>query len=504
MVKAEKQESTGLFGWVEKVGNKLPNPFLLFIYLIVALMIATLVLSFFNATAHNPIDGEKVQVKNLLSREGIQWLLPNVVKNFADFKPLASILALVLGIGLAEKVGLLEAVMRKMAVRVPARYASYLVIFIAFFSHVSSDAALVIMPPLGALIFLAVGRHPVAGLIAAIAGVGAGFTANMLIVTTDVLLSGISTEIAASVDPSVGVTVLDNWYFMSASVIVLTLVAGFMTDKFLEPRLGKYEGERVYKLEAPTPEENRALRAAGIVALIFIAVIAFVVVPSNGILRNPETGSVMGSPFLAGIVPVILLFFFTVALTYGIKLKVIRNQNDLPKLLIEPIKTMAGFIVMVFPLSQFVAMFNWSNMGKFLALTITDLLEKTGINGIPVVIGLIFLSALLTMFIASGSAIWSILAPVFIPMMMLLGFHPAFTQVIFRVSDSVIIPLAPVSPFVPLFVGFLQEYRKDAKLGTYYSLILPYSIAFFSVWVVMVILWYVFNLPLGPGVHARL
>lgn len=360
------------------------------------------------------------------------------------------------------------------------------------------------MPPLGALIFLAVGRHPVAGLIAAIAGVGAGFTANMLIVTTDVLLSGISTEIATSVDPNVGVTVLDNWYFMSASVIVLTLVAGFMTDRFLEPRLGRYEGERVYKLEAPTPEENRALRASGIAALLFIAVISFMVIPSNGVLRNPETGSVMGSPFLAGIVPVILLFFFTVALTYGIKLKVIQNQNDLPKLLIEPIKTMAGFIVMVFPLSQFVAMFNWSNMGKFLALTITDLLEKTGINGIPVVIGLIFLSALLTMFIASGSAIWSILAPVFIPMMMLLGFHPAFTQVIFRVSDSVVIPLAPVSPFVPLFVGFLQEYRKDAKLGTYYSLILPYSIAFFSVWVVMVILWYAFNLPLGPGVNARL
>ncbi|MFB5677180.1 AbgT family transporter [Paenibacillus terreus] len=505
MVKAAgTEENAGLFKWVEKVGNKLPNPFLLFIYLIAILMVSTLVLSWFKASAYNPITGEQVHVKNLLSREGIQWMLPNIVQNFASFKPLASILALVMGIGLAEKVRLLEAVMRKMAVRVNARFASYIVIFIAFMSHVSSDAALVIMPPLGALMFLAVGRHPVAGLIAAIAGVGAGFTANILIVTTDVLLSGISTEVAASIDPNTGVTVLDNWYFMSASVIVLTLIAGFMTDKFLEPRLGRYEGEQPYKLEAPTPEENKALRAAGIAALIFIVIMALLVVPANGVLRNPDTGSVMGSPFLSGIVPIILLFFVTVAITYGIKMKVIRTQNDIPGLLMEPIKTMAGFIVMVFPLSQFVAFFNWSNMGQFIALTITDLLEKTGINGIPVIIGLVFLSALLTMFIASGSAIWSILAPVFIPMMMLLGFHPAFTQMIFRVSDSVIIPLAPVSPFVPLFVGFLQEYRKDAKLGTYYSLILPYSIAFFAAWTLMVIIWYLFNLPLGPGAHPRL
>ncbi|WP_068503192.1 AbgT family transporter [Paenibacillus kribbensis] len=499
------EQQTGIFRWVERVGNKLPNPFLLFVYLIILLLLGTAVLSVFHASAVDPISHERVQVKNLLSAEGIQWLLPNIVKNFSGFTPLGSILALMLGIGLADKVGLLEAVIRKIALVVRPGYASYLVIFIAFFSHVSSDAALVIMPPLGALIFLAVGRHPVAGLLAAIAGVGSGFTANLLIVSTDVLLSGISTEVAKSVNAAISVSVLDNWYFMMTSVFVLTLLAGLITDKFLEPRLGTYQGgESPFKLEKLSSRENKGLRAAGIAALVYIAVIAVMVVPANGILRNPETGGIMGSPFLSGIVPVILLFFFAVAITYGIATKVIREQNDIPKLLVHPIKDMAGFIIMVFPLSQFVAMFNWSNMGRFIALYITDMLEKINLTGVPVFVGLIFLSAFLCMFIASGSAIWSLLAPVFIPMFMVLGYHPAFAQLIFRVADSSVIPLAPVSPFIPLFVGFLQQYKKDAKLGTYYSLILPYPIFFFIVWTLLVVVWYLLGLPIGPGIYPKL
>ena len=213
------QSPGGFLQWVERVGNKIPNPFLLFVYLIAVLMVASAVISWLNITAVNPSNGEIIQVKNLLSVEGIQWILPNVIKNFSGFTPLGSILALVIGAGLAERVGLLQSLMYKMASKVNARYASYMVIFIAFFSHISSDAALVVMPPLGALIFLAVGRHPVAGLLAAIAGVGCGFTANLLIVTTDVLLSGLSTEAAKAINPAVQVSVIDNWYFMAASVI---------------------------------------------------------------------------------------------------------------------------------------------------------------------------------------------------------------------------------------------------------------------------------------------
>jgi aminobenzoyl-glutamate transport protein len=498
------QSPGGFLQWVERVGNKIPNPFLLFVYLIAILMVASAVISWLNITAVNPSNGEIIHVKNLLSVEGIQWILPNVIKNFSGFTPLGSILALVIGAGLAERVGLLQSLMYKMASKVNARYASYMVIFIAFFSHISSDAALVVMPPLGALIFLAVGRHPVAGLLAAIAGVGCGFTANLLIVTTDVLLSGLSTEAAKAINPAVQVSVIDNWYFMAASVILLTIVGAILTDKFVEPRLPVYRGERNEEMKKLTPEQNRGLMASGIAALVFIGLVALLVIPEAAPLRNPKTGGIIPSPFIQGIVPLIILFFFVISVPYGMVTKQIRSASDVPDLLVDPMKSMAGFVVMVFPLSQFVAFFNWSNMGKFMAIGLTDVLENLGMTGIPAFLGLIFLSALLCMFIASGSAIWSILAPIFVPMFMLLGFHPAFAQIVFRVADSSVIPLAPMSPFVPLFLGFLQRYNKEAKLGTYYSLVLPYPIVFFVVWLLMLVGWYLLGLPIGPGVYPHL
>ncbi|WJV66382.1 p-aminobenzoyl-glutamate transporter [Pectobacteriaceae bacterium CE70] len=505
-IEAENNQSQpgGFLQWVERVGNKIPNPFLLFVYLIVILMFASAIFSWLGIIATNPANGETVQVKNLLSVEGLQWILPNVIKNFSGFTPLGAILALVLGAGLAERVGLLQTLMYKMASRVSARYASYMVLFIAFFSHISSDAALVVMPPLGALIFLAVGRNPIAGLLAAIAGVGSGFTANLLIVTTDVLLSGLSTEAAKAINPAVHVSVIDNWFFMAASVVVLTVVGALITDKFVEPRLPPYQGERNESLHQLTPEQHRGLKASGIAALIFLIIVVLLVVPQWGPLRDPVHHTVMPSPFIKGIVPLIILFFFAVSIPYGVVTGQIKSQNDLPQLMIDPMKGMAGFIVMVFPLSQFVAFFNWSNMGKFMAIGLTDLLEALGMTGIPAFVGLIFLSALLCMFIASGSAIWSILAPIFVPMFMLLGFHPAFAQIVFRVADSSVIPLAPVSPFVPLFLGFLQRYNKDAKLGTYYALILPFPIVFFLVWLLLLVVWYLLGLPIGPGIYPHL
>ncbi len=333
----------------------------------------------------NPATGELIKVNNLMSVAGMQWIFPNIIHNFSSFAPLGAILALVIGAGLAEKVGLLQALMYKMASRVSARYASYMVLFIAFFSHISSDAALVVMPPLGALMFVAVGRHPIAGLLAAIAGVASGFTANLLIVTTDVLLSGISTEATKAVDGAVHVSVIDNWYFMATSVIVLTIAGALLTDKFIEPRLPKWQGGAEDKITALTPLQNRGLMMSGIAALVFIAIIAALVVPEAAPLRDPNTGSVIPSPFIKGIVPIIILFFFTVAITYGVVTKQIRRPDDIPHHLLDPMKSMAGFIVMVFPLSQFVAFFNWSNMGKFMAVGLTDMLEAAGMSGAPAI-----------------------------------------------------------------------------------------------------------------------
>ncbi|EJH1733686.1 AbgT family transporter [Escherichia coli] len=431
-------QSGKVYGWVERIGNKVPHPFLLFIYLIIVLMVTTAILSAFGVSAKNPTDGTPVVVKNLLSVEELHWFLPNVIKNFSGFAPLGAI------------------------------------------------------------------RHPVAGLLAAIAGVGCGFTANLLIVTTDVLLSGISTEAAAAFNPQMHVSVIDNWYFMASSVVVLTIVGGLITDKIIEPRLGQWQGNSDEKLQTLTESQRFGLRIAGVVSLLFIAAIALMVIPENGILRDPINHTVMPSPFIKGIVPLIILFFFVVSLAYGIATRTIRRQADLPHLMIEPMKEMAGFIVMVFPLAQFVAMFNWSNMGKFIAVGLTDILESSGLSGIPAFVGLALLSSFLCMFIASGSAIWSILAPIFVPMFMLLGFHPAFAQILFRIADSSVLPLAPVSPFVPLFLGFLQRYKPDAKLGTYYSLVLPYPLIFLVVWLLMLLAWYLVGLPIGPGIYPRL
>ncbi len=491
-----------IFYWVERIGNKIPNPFLLFVYLIAILMIATALFSWLDVVVKNPTTGEVIQVRNLMSAEGIQWIFPNIIHNFSNFEPLGAILALMIGAGLAEKVGLLQALMNKLASYVSARYASYMVLFIAFFSHISSAAALVVMPPLGALIFLAVGRNPIAGLLTAIAGVGSGFSAHLLIVSTDVLLAGISSEATKSVDSAVQVTVVDNWYFMAISVIVLTIAGALLTDKFIEPRLPTWQSSAEDKLETLTPIQNRGLMISGIAALVFIMVIAAMVVPEAAPLRDPQTGSVLHSPFIKGIVAIIILFFFTVAIAYGIVTGQIRRPDDITTHLVEPMKNMAGFIVMVFPLSQFVAFFNWSNMGRFMAIGLTDLLD--GMGGTPAFLGLIFLSAFLCMFIASGSAIWSILAPIFIPIFMLLDFHPAFTQIIFRIAGSAFIPLAPMSPFLPLFLGFLQRYRKDAQLGTYYMLIMPYPLVFFVAWSMLLLAWYLSGWPIGPGVHPRM
>ncbi len=493
-----------IFYWIERIGNKVPNPFLLFVYLIVVLMVSTALLSWFGVAVKKPASGNMVEVKNLLSVAGIQWILPNIIKNFSGFAPLGSILALMIGAGLAERTGLLQALMNKMASFVSARYASYMVLFIAFFSHISSDAALVVMPPLGALMFIAVGRHPVAGLLAAIAGVASGFTANLLIVTTDVLLSGISSEAAKAVSDTVHVSVVDNWFFMASSVIVLTVAGGLLTDKFVEPRLPAWQGNSEEKLASLTPLQNRGLLMSGLSALIFIGLVALMVVPEGAMLRDPASGSIIPSPFIKGIVPLIILFFFVVSITWGVATKQIKRPDDIPALLIEPMKSMAGFIVMVFPLAQFVAMFNWSNMGTFMAVGLTDLLEQMAMTGAPAFIGLMFLSAFLCMFIASGSAIWSILAPIFVPMFMLLGFHPAFAQMIFRIADSAVLPLSPMSPFLPLFLGFLQRYRKDAQLGTYYTLIMPYPLVFFAVWILLLLAWYALGLPIGPGVYPSM
>lgn len=494
-------EQKGILRWIEQVGNKLPHPFMLFIYLAVIVMILSALLAGMSVT--HPGNGETIVVKSLLTQEGISWILTSAISNFADFPPLGLVLIMVLGIGLAERVGLIEAVLRKMMISVPKALLSISIVFVGILGNFASDAAWVIIPPVGAMLFAAVGRHPLAGFAAAAAGVGSGFTANLFIAGTDALLSGISTEVAKTIDANAAVTPVDNWFFMAVSVFVLALIGAWITDKIIEPRLGIYEEENQASVVKLSDLENKALKWTGITALIYIVIIALLVVPEGSLLRDPETGGILNSPFLKGIIPIILLFFIAVSVTYGLKMGRIKSQADVPKLMGESIKDMSGFIVLVFVIAQFIAFFNWSNLGILLAVKGADFLKSMDLTGFPILLGFSLLTLVVSMFIASGSALWAVLAPVFIPMLMLLDFHPAFIQIAYRIADSATNTITPMNPYLPMMLAYYQRYKKDAGFGTILSTMLPYAIMFYIAWVVMMFIWYMFNLPIGPGISAH-
>ncbi|MGQ7276501.1 AbgT family transporter [Brevibacillus thermoruber] len=497
------QNQKGILKWIETVGNKLPHPFMLFVYLCLILMVISAILAGLDISVMHPGKGEAVPVKSLLSVEGIHWILTSMLKNFTEFPALGLVLTMTLGIGLAEKVGLLTTVLRKIMTRVPKAIVSYAVVFVGVLGNLASDASMVIIPPLGGLVFLAMGRHPIAGIAAGMAGVSSGFTANLFIAGTDALLSGISTEVAKTIDPHAHVSPLDNWFFMSASVFLLSFIGAWITDKVIEPRLGVYQGEKQVRFEDLSERENKALRAAGIAALVFAAVTALLVVPEGALLRDPKTGDFLTSPFLKGIIPIILLFFVTVSAVYGKKMGLITTTKDIPRYMTEAVKDMSGFIVMAFTAAQFIAFFNWSNIGILLAVSGADFLKSIGLTGLPVVLGFTLFTAFASLFITSGSALWAMLAPVFMPMLMLLDYHPAFIQVAYRIADSATNTISPVNPYLPLILAYYQEYKKDAGMGTIFATMTPYALSFLLIWIVQMIVWFVLDLPVGPGVFPR-
>ncbi|QHZ57119.1 AbgT family transporter [Brevibacillus sp. NSP2.1] len=502
-LKPQLEQQRGILKWIETVGNKLPHPFMLFVILCLALMVISAILSAMNLSVVHPGKGEAVAVKSLLSVEGIHWILTSMLKNFIEFPALGLVLAMTLGIGLAEKVGLLTSVLRKMMARVPKAIVSYAVVFVGVLGNLASDAAMVIIPPLGGLVFLAMGRHPIAGFAAGMAGVSSGFTANLFIAGTDALLSGISTEVARTIDPNAVVTPVDNWFFMSASVFFLAFAGGWITDKIIEPRLGTYQGDRNVQFDELTLQENKALRHAGIAALVFVVILALLVVPEGALLRDPKTGDFLTSPFLKGIIPFILLFFVTVSYVYGRAMGLMKTSKDMPHYMSEAIKDMSGFIVLAFTAAQFIAFFNWSNIGILMAVNGAEFMKSVGLTGLPVVIAFSLFTGICSLFITSGSALWAILAPVFMPMLMLLDYHPAFIQVAYRIADSATNTISPVNPYLPLILAFYQKYNKNAGMGTIFSTMMPYAIVFLVIWLIQMAIWYYAGLPVGPGVYPR-
>ncbi len=501
-------EKKGLFqrflDIVERVGNRLPDPFVLFIGLAVMMIIVSWIFNLFGASVIHPGNGETMAIKSLISAEGLQFILTSMLDNFTGFAPLGLVLVMMLGIGLAEKVGLLDYAVRKTILKSPPFLLTYTVVFVGIMGNLASDAAVVLIPPLAALVFYKVGRHPLAGLAAGFAGAGAGFTANLFVAGTDALLAGISTEAARFLDDTMTVTPVDNWFFNIASVFILTIVGGLITTRFIEPRLGKYTGDAVEEENSDdSPKAKRAFIHSMLAGLLYIALIVGTIFIPNSPLAN-EDGGLIPSPFLDGIVPIILFFFIIIGVTFGISVGKIKSSKDVSKYMTESVKDMSSYIVLVFAIAQFTAYFNWSNLGTWVAVNGAEFLTSINFTGMPLIVGYIIFTALMNFLITSGSAKWAIEAPIFVPMFMQLGYHPAFTQAAYRVADSSTNIITPLFPYMVIILAFMQRYDKKASIGTYISLMLPYSIAFLLTWIVLIMGFYYLGIPFGPGIHAHL
>ncbi|NJP37480.1 AbgT family transporter [Bacillus luteus] len=509
----EETEKKGFFlkflDNVERLGNKLPHPFMLFIYLAAGVILLSWVLSALNLSVVHPQDGETVAIENMVTLEGLEFILSSMLDNFTGFAPLGLVLVMMFGIGLAQKVGLIETFMKRTILNAPAKLVTYVIIGTGVIGNLASDAAFVIIPPLAAMVFYSLGRHPLAGMAAGFAGVGAGFTANVLITGTDALLSGISTEVAQTVNEDLVVTVVDNYFFMAFSVLMLMIVGTWITERVVEPRLGKFNDKYAdpdtvsQTAEQPTAQELKGLRNAGITAAVYIAIVAAGIVPPNGILRG-EDGTVVPSIFLDNIIPIILFFFIVVAIAYGTTVKVLQSTADVPELMGKAMKDMSGFIVLIFAASQFIAYFEWTNLGTFIAVTSANGLEAINFTGMGLIVGFILLGAVLNLFIFSGSAQWALMAPIFIPMFYFLNYDPAFVQLAYRIADSSTNIITPMNPYVPMVLAFMKKYDNRAGFGTLFSIMLPYAMTFLFIWIAIFVVWNLIGLPIGPGITPGL
>ncbi|RUA08511.1 MAG: AbgT family transporter [Fusobacteria bacterium] len=481
---------------IEKGGNALPHPATLF-GILALLMI---VISGIGAALGWSVEFEGInrktmqmenmviQTKSLMSAEGINYIFTSMVKNFTGFAPLGTVLVAIIGIGVCERSGLMAILLKKTALSTPKKMVTVMVVFLGIMSNVASDAGYVVLPPLAALIFLSFGRHPLAGLAAAFAGVSGGFSANLLIGTIDPLLGGISTEAARLLDHTYEVAPTANYFFMFVSTFIIAIIGWYVTEKIVEPRLGKYEGDDTLKFDEVTPEEKKALRSAGIWTIVLIIAL----VPLYFIL---------GPNFLGhGLVPIIVLFFAVPGLAYGRSIGVIKSDKDVMKMISDSMATMSGYLVLVFFAAQFIAYFNYSNLGTILAVKGAEGLEATGMTGIPLIIGFVIVTGILNLFMGSASAKWAILAPVFIPMLMRVGYTPEFTQLAYRIGDSTTNIISPLMSYFAMIIVFMQKYDKKGSMGTLISIMLPFSMAFLVGWSLLLIVWMMLGLPIGPGV----
>ncbi|OEK74031.1 aminobenzoyl-glutamate transporter [Staphylococcus saprophyticus] len=488
---------------VEKVGNKLPDPSILFFLMCLGLAIITWIVSLFHITVKHPGTGDTIAIKSILSKDGLMMILNDAVKNFSEFPALGLVLAVMLGVGVAEKTGYFDKLMVQIVHKAPKKFIVPVIILIGILGNAAGDAAPIVLPPLTAMVFIKLGYHPIAGLAMAYASAIGGFSANIMIGMSDALLYAFTEPATKIVSDNVHVNVAMNWYFIAASVLVLLPAVYWVTMRFVIPRLGSYDDSNSDiqvddENTRLTTEENRSVFWANISFFIMIALLIILAIPQGSFLRNAKTGSLLNdAPIINGVGLIILVLFLVPGLVYGLMMKEFKNSKDLGKMLADSMSSMGSFIVIVFFAAQLLAFLEWSNLGVIVAVKGAALLQ--GQNGIILILGIILLSVIINLLIGSASAKWGILAPIFIPMLMLVGFHPAFTQMLYRIGDSISNPITPMMPYLPLLLSYAQKYDNNMKLGSLLSSLMPYTIVLSIVWPLFMIIWYLLGWPLGPG-----
>jgi len=501
---ARPSRGSRLLDLIERVGNKLPDPAVLFVIALATVWVVSALLdgrTFEIPSRDGPVTGE---VKSQLTGDALAGFLAGMVKTFTEFHPLGVVLVAMLGVGVAEQAGFVSAAIKRLVSVTPRALLTPVLILVAIVSHTTADAGFVLVIPLGGVIFYAAGRHPLAGIAAAFAGVSGGFSACPIPTSLDPLLQGLTQEAAHFLDPSRDVNPLCNWFFMSGSSILIIGLGWFITDRIVEPRLRRIavdgDPDEMPKLDPMTAAERRGLIAAGLVMLAGIGLLVLATWPADSPLRGPGGSPTHArAPLMQAIVPLIFLLFLVPGVVYGYAAGTFKDHRDVVAAMARSMSTMGYYLVMAFFASLFIDAFDESGLGRLLAVEGAGALAAAKLPAAVTVVGIILMSAMVNLLIGSASAKWALLAPIFVPMLMQLGISPELTQAAYRVGDSSTNIITPLMPYFPLVVAYAQRYVKKTGIGTLTAMMLPYSVAFLTLWTLILLGFWALGLPLGIG-----
>ncbi len=487
---------------LERVGNKLPDPAVLFVLLGLAVIVISALLAPISFEEIDPRTKKPIVVNSQLSGAALAAFLSNMVQIFTSFHPLGVVLVALLGVGVAEHSGFINASLKKMLGVTPRSLLTPMLILVAVVSHTAADAGYVLVIPLGGIIFKAAGRHPLAGIAAAFAGVAGGFSANFIPSSLDPLLQGLTQAGASILDPTRTVNPLCNWFFCSASSVLIIAVGWFVTDRIIEPRLRgtAVDGslDEASTMGELTARERSALRWALLTMLLGIGLLVAASWSPTSPLRSPEGElTVNTAPIMRSIVPLLFLLFLIPGVVYGYAAGTYKTHRDVIAGMSKSMSSMGYYLVMAFFAAQFIELFNRSNLGALVALKGASGLQALAMPSQVTIVAIILLTTVINLLIGSASAKWALLAPIFVPMLMTLGISPELTQAAYRVGDSSTNIITPLNPYFPLVVVFARKYVTGTGIGTLVSIMFPFSILFLTSWTIFLLLYWQLGIPLG-------